>query len=69
MDTPRALADRLAELLSRERSAMAEFLVVLADFDRQRAWADLGYANLFWFLHRELACRWGPPTTGRWQPG
>jgi hypothetical protein len=33
---------------------MAEFLVALADFDRQRAWAELGYASLFWFLHREL---------------
>ena len=33
---------------------MAEFLVALADFDRQRAWADLGHSSLFWFLHREL---------------
>ena len=33
---------------------MAEFLVALADFDRQRAWAELGYSSLFWFLHREL---------------
>ena len=33
---------------------MAEFLVALADFDRQRAWAELGYSGLFWFLHREL---------------
>jgi hypothetical protein len=54
MDTSRALADRLAELLSRERGAMAEFLVALADFDRGRAWAELGYSSLFWFLHREL---------------
>jgi hypothetical protein len=54
MSTSRALADRLAELLSRERSAMAEFLVALADFDSRRAWAELGYSSLFWFLHREL---------------
>jgi len=33
---------------------MAEFLVALADFDRKRAWAGLGYSSLFWFLHREL---------------
>lgn len=33
---------------------MAEFLVALADFDRQRARAELGYSGLFWFLHREL---------------
>ncbi len=33
---------------------MAEFLVALADFDRQRAWAELGYSGLFSFLHREL---------------
>ena len=54
MSNARDLADRLAELLSREHSAMAEFLVALADFDRQRAWAELGYSGLFWFLHREL---------------
>jgi hypothetical protein len=54
MNTPRTLADRLAELLSRERSAMAGFLVALSDFDRKRAWAGLGYSSLFWFLHREL---------------
>ena len=35
-------------------TAMAEFLVALADFDRQRAWAELGYSGLFWFLHRKL---------------
>jgi hypothetical protein len=34
---------------------MADFLVALADFDRRRAWAELGYASLFAFLHRELA--------------
>jgi hypothetical protein len=54
MSPSRLLADRLAELLSRERDAMVDFLVALADFDRQRAWAELGYSGLFWFLHREL---------------
>lgn len=54
MSNARRLADHLAELLSRERDAMAEFLIALADFDRQRAWAELGYSSLFWFLHRRL---------------
>jgi hypothetical protein len=50
----RVLAERLAELLSREREAAADFLLALAEFDRQQAWAELGYSGLFWFLHREL---------------
>ena len=54
MSNARVLADRLAELLSREHGAMAEFLVALADFDRQRGWEELGYSSLFWFLHRRL---------------
>jgi hypothetical protein len=45
---------RLADLLRRERSALAEFIVLLADFDRRRLWLDLGHASLFSFLHREL---------------
>ncbi|ACG72989.1 HNH endonuclease [Anaeromyxobacter sp. K] len=54
MDTARELSARLATLLGRERSALADFLVALADFDGRRAWADLGYASLFHYLHREL---------------
>ncbi|HMA17094.1 MAG TPA: hypothetical protein VKS03_01510 [Thermoanaerobaculia bacterium] len=54
MTFARESAARLAELLSRERSAMAEFLVALADFDRRRLWEPLGHAGLFPFLHREL---------------
>ncbi|MFY3745740.1 HNH endonuclease [Anaeromyxobacter sp. Red801] len=54
MDTVRELSARLATLLRRERSALAEFLVALAGFDARRAWADLGYASLFHYLHREL---------------
>jgi hypothetical protein len=50
----RELVSRLADLLRREHSAMADFLLALADFDRQRAWRDLGYSGLFPFLHREL---------------
>ncbi len=33
---------------------MADFLVALADFDRRRAWVELGHNGLFMFLHREL---------------
>lgn len=54
MSNARVLADRLAVLLDAERDGMADFLVALAEFDRRRAWEDLGYSSLFWFLHREL---------------
>jgi len=48
------LAARLADLLRHEQTAMADFLVALADFDRRRLWVELGYSGLFMFLHREL---------------
>jgi hypothetical protein len=48
------LTARLADLLRRERAAMADFLLALADFDRQKLWLELGYPSLFVFLHREL---------------
>jgi hypothetical protein len=54
MTHARELASRLLDLLRREQSAMAEFLVALADFDRRRSWAELGHTSLFYFLHREL---------------
>ncbi len=54
------LTARLADLLRNERAALAEFLVVLADFDRRRLWAELGHASLFYFLHRELGLSKGP---------
>jgi hypothetical protein len=56
MDTTesRSFADRLAELLRDEQHAMADFLVALAEFDRQRGWVPLGYSGLFPFLHRQL---------------
>jgi len=50
----RALSARLADLLRAEQVALADFLLALADFDRRRLWVDLGYANLFAYLHREL---------------
>jgi HNH endonuclease len=54
MNDTRDLTTRLAELLRREHGALADFLVALADFDRERRWVELGYTSLFFFLHREL---------------
>src|SRR5512138_1674750 len=54
MTNAREFTARLADLLRREHHAMADFLLALADFDRQRLWASLGHASLFYFLHREL---------------
>ena len=54
MDDTRDLTNRLAELLRREHGALADFLVALADFDRERRWVELGHTSLFYFLHREL---------------
>ena len=59
MTNARELSNRLAELLSKERHALAEFLVALADFDEQRLWRNLGHASLFDFLHRELGLSTG----------
>jgi hypothetical protein len=54
MDTARDLSDRLALLLRGERSALGDFLVALADFDRRQAWRALGYPSLFVYLNRHL---------------
>jgi len=54
MTIARDFTTRLADLLRRERTAMADFLVALAEFDRQKLWLELGHASLFSFLRREL---------------
>jgi hypothetical protein len=56
MDTAesRTFAARPADLLKHERHTMADFLVALAEFDRQRGWVALGYSGLFSFLNRQL---------------
>jgi hypothetical protein len=54
MDTARELTATLADLLRRERTALGDFLVALADFDAKRLWVDLGYTSLFHFLRAEL---------------
>ncbi len=56
LDLPaaRQLRDGLATLLGAERTAAAEFLLALSDFDRRRGWELLGHASLFAFLKVEL---------------
>jgi hypothetical protein len=54
MPTAREDTTRLADLLRREHHALAEFLIALATFDRERRWAELGYSSLCYFLTREL---------------
>ncbi len=54
MTNARESSAHLAELLRRERHAMADFVIALAEFDRQRLWVELGYSGLFPFLHKEL---------------
>jgi 5-methylcytosine-specific restriction endonuclease McrA len=54
MNTAHDFTVRLHELLRRERLALADFLVALAEFDERRLWVDLGHSSLFYFLHREL---------------
>jgi hypothetical protein len=52
--------DALKHLLRTEQSAMADFLIALADFDRRRGWVPLGHANLFAFLLAELGLSAAP---------
>jgi hypothetical protein len=54
VSTAREDTTRLADLLRREQHAMAEFLIALSAFDRERRWSELGYRSLFSFLTREL---------------
>ncbi|OFX20427.1 MAG: hypothetical protein A2V77_02785 [Anaeromyxobacter sp. RBG_16_69_14] len=54
MTIARQSAAQLADLFQRERVAMADFLLALAEFDRHRLWLELGYSSLFHFLHRDL---------------
>ena len=54
MTSARDFTNRLADLLRRERAALAELLVALAAFDERRLRIELGHSSLFYFLHREL---------------
>jgi hypothetical protein len=55
LSAARQARDGLAILLRAERTAAADFLLALADFDRRRGWERLGYASLFSFLVAELS--------------
>ena len=54
LSTARASSLRLADLLLREHSALADFLVALSEFDRAGGYRSLGFANVFDYLMREL---------------
>ena len=59
MNHARESSRRLADLLRHEQVAMADFLVALADFDRQRLWVQLGHSSVFYYLHRDLGLSTG----------
>src|SRR4051794_4315629 len=50
----KSASENLAKLLDCERNAMVEFLIALAEFDRDRHWVELGFPSLFTFLHEQL---------------
>src|SRR5262249_9783872 len=50
----KSASEQLAKLLDCERNAMVEFLIALAEFDRERHWVELGFASLFAYLHDAL---------------
>jgi hypothetical protein len=54
MSPAHEFSTRLADLLSKEHHAMADFLLALADFDRRQLWVELGHNSLFSYLRREL---------------
>ena len=49
-----AASRRLAELLRSEQARLGDFLLALAEFDRERLWVKLGHASLYAFLQRDL---------------
>ncbi len=56
----RTLARRLGELAGDERKVQVEFLQHLAEFDRRRAYLELGYGSLWTFCLEALHLREGP---------
>jgi len=55
----RSLARRLGELAGDERQAQVEFLLHLDEFDRRRAWLELGYGSLWTYCLEALHLREG----------
>jgi hypothetical protein len=54
MNHARESSRRLSDLLRLEHGALADFLVALAEFDRERLWVQLGHSSVFYYLHRDL---------------
>ncbi|HEX8909217.1 MAG TPA: DUF222 domain-containing protein [Anaeromyxobacteraceae bacterium] len=54
-----ALSRRLGELAGHERQVQVEFLLHLDEFDRRRAWAEVGYPSLWEWCLRVLHLREG----------
>jgi hypothetical protein len=54
MSHARESSRRLSDLLRSEHGAMGDFLVALAEFDRERLWVQLGHSSVFYYLHRDL---------------
>ena len=55
----RTLARRLGELAGDERKVQVEFLLHLDEFDRRRAWAELGHGSLWTYCLEALHLREG----------
>ncbi len=55
----RSLARRLGELAGEERHVQVEFLLHLDEFDRRRAWLELGYGSLWTWCLEALHLREG----------
>src|SRR5574341_1595952 len=55
----RTLARRLAELAGDERQVQVDVLLHLDEFDRRRAWAELGYGSLWTYCLEVLHFREG----------
>ena len=60
LDSP-SLARRLGELAGDERHVQVEFLLHLDEFDRRRAWLELGYGSLWSYCLEALHLREGRP--------
>jgi hypothetical protein len=54
MITAREVTNQMRATLGSERAAMAEFLVLLADFDAKQRWRELDYTSCFYYLRREF---------------
>jgi hypothetical protein len=54
MSHARESSRRLSDLLRSEHGGMADCLVALAEFDRERLWVQLGHSSVFHYLHRDL---------------